>query len=399
MRSSCCSLVAGEIPGTRRDLDDGCRVTTERVALLDHGREEPALASSGMAAEIHGLYGAYLRTARREKRAAFQSAIEEASREQEIDFTVHNEQFDVASEFNDWGKKPIGEAYRSSLQHRGRSVLAGKLDSGELRLLQDEGRQAPEAERVARYWSHRPRDRHERRRSPPKVVDQTEALAQEYLRCHGMTPLAYEPDGNVPPDFAYRRIAIEVRRLNQQDADGSGLEEKAIPLRMRLDKLLPPLGPPVRSSWWVSFSYTRPIEAWATLQPKIVSALSHFRVSLDERNLRLAIADRFEITLAKMDKLHDNCFVAASYSDNDAGGWIAAETIKNLKVIIQEKTLKVRPFHARYEEWWLVLIDRIAQARLDAYELEAVREHVERPPEWAKIILVNPNQPQLGIEL
>jgi len=41
-----------------------------------------------------------------------------------------------------------------------------------------------------------------------------------------------------PPDFACGSVAFEVRRLNQHDASGNGLELSAAPLVMKFSNLL-----------------------------------------------------------------------------------------------------------------------------------------------------------------
>jgi hypothetical protein len=67
--------------------------------------------------------------------------------------------------------------------------------------------------------------------------------------------------------------------------------------------------------------------------------------------------------------------------------------------VLPEKSKKIRPFRSKYSEWWLVLIDHIGYAHLEAHELEAVRDNVVHPPEWEKIVLVDPLQPTNGIEV
>ena len=78
-------------------------------------------------------------------------------------------------------------------------------------------------------------------------MDKSEEVANSYLVHLGFESIVFEPDGNVPPDFLVdARIAVEVRRLNQNEVTESGfqsLEEVAIPLQMRIGKLLASLGP------------------------------------------------------------------------------------------------------------------------------------------------------------
>ncbi|MNE64604.1 hypothetical protein D3C80_1600240 [compost metagenome] len=52
----------------------------------------------------------------------------------------------------------------------------------------------------------------------------SEELAKAYLESLGLGPVAYEPDGHVPPDFMIGDIAIEVRRLNQNFESDDGYE-------------------------------------------------------------------------------------------------------------------------------------------------------------------------------
>ena len=79
-------------------------------------------------------------------------------------------------------------------------------------------------------------------------MDSSENIVFTYLSHQGFTDVVYEPDGNVPPDFLLDgRIAVEVRRLNQNEqmASGShGLEEVAKPLWARMNRLVGSLGPP-----------------------------------------------------------------------------------------------------------------------------------------------------------
>jgi hypothetical protein len=60
-------------------------------------------------------------------------------------------------------------------------------------------------------------------------MDQSEQLAKQYLCALGFESIVYEPDGNIPPDFlADDRVAVEVRRLNQNEmieSGNRGLEE------------------------------------------------------------------------------------------------------------------------------------------------------------------------------
>jgi len=230
-------------------------------------------------------------------------------------------------------------------------------------------------------------------------MDRSEAQALEFLKTRGFNDPVYEPDGNVPPDFGCGRVAVEVRRLNQHDESGRGLEVSAIPLVTKFRKLLASLGPPSQASWFVTFQYRRPVEDWRSLSIKIKAALRGFRDNPIDEPIRIPISDSFSLSIIRASQPHHSCFVHGGQTDHNSGGWIAAEIIRNLSIVIPEKTRKVEPFHSKYLEWWLILIDHIGYAHLDAHELEAIRQSVVRPAEWAKIFLVDPAAPRHGIEV
>ena len=65
-------------------------------------------------------------------------------------------------------------------------------------------------------------------------MDNSERLAEQYLRSLELGNVCYEPDGNIPPDFVVDgRIAVEVRRLNQYVSNNGqmeAVERAAIPM-------------------------------------------------------------------------------------------------------------------------------------------------------------------------
>lgn len=54
-------------------------------------------------------------------------------------------------------------------------------------------------------------------------MDSAEEVVNRLLSNMGFGNIAFEPDGNIPPDFVINgRIAVEVRRLTQIHDDGGG---------------------------------------------------------------------------------------------------------------------------------------------------------------------------------
>ena len=228
-------------------------------------------------------------------------------------------------------------------------------------------------------------------------MDASERLAQLYLESLEIGPVDYEPDGNIPPDFLVDgRIAIEVRRLNQnhETPDGTyeGLEQLWIPLMQRLKKHLPSLGPSREGEgWYACIDFSRPLDNWKTLRPLIDAALLSFMDSPSRRQSTIKITPNFAIDLIKSGKDHGSFFVFGASSDNDSGGWVMGEVARNLRLCIEEKERKIAPHRAKYGTWWLVLADHIDYS-MDPEDRDAFRSEFMPSIQhtFDKIVLVDP---------
>jgi hypothetical protein len=225
-------------------------------------------------------------------------------------------------------------------------------------------------------------------------MDTSEKLVFEYLNHHGYTDIVYEPDGNIPPDFLVNgRIAIEVRRLNQNYCEGNntqGLEEAAIPLWKKIEKLALSMGPPEDGeSWFVFYRFSRPVEQWKKLEPKLRGALQNFKDKSPRVKTSLNFQNGFEVEIFRASKLHVTFYVMAGHSDQESGGWLIPEMEKNLQICISEKTYKIKKMKSKYQEWWLVLSDHIGYS-LDDFDRQQFRDIVSIEHDWQKIILINP---------
>lgn len=196
-------------------------------------------------------------------------------------------------------------------------------------------------------------------------MNASERLALAYLDGLDLGPVEFEPDGNIPPDFVVGgRIAVEVRRLNQNhvQADGTaqGLEELSLSLMARIDALCTRLGSaPDDESWWVSFSYHRPVGPTKELISQLRRALQGFRASPVREPCSLRVAPNFTIDLRRSGAGLGQFFHRAASIDGDAGGWVLAELLRNLQLCIDGKQTKIAPHRHRYSTWWLVLEDLI----------------------------------------
>jgi hypothetical protein len=160
--------------------------------------------------------------------------------------------------------------------------------------------------------------------------------------------VVYEPDGNFPPDFLVDDlIAVEVRRLNQnyeyENGKAKGLEEEWIPLWQKFEKLLLNHGKPITGkSWYIGMDFTRPVEKWEKLAPKIKSILKTIEID-QPREVRLyCVTENFTIDAIPSSKIYDTTFRMGASSDGDSGGFVLHELEKNLLLIIAEKTEKIK---------------------------------------------------------
>ena len=235
-------------------------------------------------------------------------------------------------------------------------------------------------------------------------MNDSEKSIFEYLTSRGFGSVVYEPDGKVPPDFLVDgRIAVEVRRLNQNEKTATGhrgLEEVSKPLNALVEKALAATGPPVAgASWFVFYSYSRPLPPWKKLDKDLSNALREVRQRPDLATHKLSVASKMRLSFTRASKVHPNLFVLGSWSDYDSGGFVISEMAQNLRICIAEKSEKVSKVRSRYSEWWLALDDRIGYGDLDEGDRNQLRKLVQLDHPWSKIILVNPLMPSSGFEL
>jgi hypothetical protein len=229
-------------------------------------------------------------------------------------------------------------------------------------------------------------------------MDSSEALVAEALTHLGFKDVLYEPDGNIPPDFLVNgRIAVEVRRLNQNYRDGEvteGLEQAAISLWHRIKNLLQSLGPPVHGrSWFVFYKFSRPVEPWRALKPKLTTVLKSFIADEHPTARSFQFGSGLHLEIFEASKPYPTLFVPGGHVDEESGGWLLHELEKNLRFCIDEKSAKIAAFRSKYPEWWLVLPDHIGYG-LDSFDQELFRDHITISHDWSRILLIDPRNPK-----
>ncbi|PCJ30168.1 MAG: hypothetical protein COA90_10080 [Gammaproteobacteria bacterium] len=226
-------------------------------------------------------------------------------------------------------------------------------------------------------------------------MDFAEKHVLKHLHSCKFSSIEYEPNGNVPPDFLVNgKIAIEVRRLNQNHftRDGvKGLEETAIPLWQKVKRLVENFSQPLNGeSWFVYFSFSRPVSNWKNLKPLLQKALKQFSETENKKPTVLISKGGLELEVfAKASKSHSTMLLMGAYSDEQSGGLLIAEMEKNITHCIEEKTSKISAFKSNYDEWWLVLVDHIGHG-LDAFDRKQFHEHVSIDHSWDRVIIIDP---------
>lgn len=235
-------------------------------------------------------------------------------------------------------------------------------------------------------------------------MDESERTILEYLRNRGLGDVVYEPDGNVPPDFLVNgRIAVEVRRLNENvetDEGHQGLEEISKPLNVLVRKALAATGPPIDgTSWFVFYTYSRPLPTWRELDVLLRRALGEVAGQPNPDDHKILVANKMRLRFTRASEVHPHLFILGGSADHDSGGFVVAELADNLRICIDEKCAKILKVKDRYPEWWLAFEDRIAYGVLDEEDQEQLRQLVRCDDRWNKVILVNPLNSSTGFEL
>lgn len=180
-------------------------------------------------------------------------------------------------------------------------------------------------------------------------MNAAERIAEKYLQYVGHELVEFEPDGNITPDFLVnKRIAVEVRRLNQNHEDASGntrgLEETAIPLVQKFERLLKSLGPSENGeTWFAAIDFSRQMEPWSILRPKLETVLSDFRVDPVRKQQTFQVSESVKLDLIRGSKDYGYTFILGGYSDEDSGGLVMLEIERNLRICITDKEKKSLP--------------------------------------------------------
>lgn len=234
-------------------------------------------------------------------------------------------------------------------------------------------------------------------------MDSTELLARSYLTSLHLGEVIFEPDGNIPPDFAIdKRIGVEVTRLNQHFAQAEkrvGLEEQDIPLYLNMRELVASFGPPMgETSVAVFYRFARPLERWKILERKIRKILEQFRASGPATRTEYRVTSSFSLVLTPLSFTLGDRYSLTGMSDEDSGGMLLDLLQRAIEVVVPEKTRKVMPYRSRYPLWWLVLVDYIGLGLSD-FERGLFLDNVRIAHDWDRLLLLSPVEPSRALEV
>jgi hypothetical protein len=224
-----------------------------------------------------------------------------------------------------------------------------------------------------------------------------EEMVYEYLMNLGYEEIQHEPNcqgnnGNIPPDFSIKgNIGIEVRRLNQYHNNGISyepLEKVEHSLSDGITNFLKSYNKDgFEKSAFIDIKFSRPIRYSKSL-------IKELKKELDEHLPNIHLFKEFQlrnlsVKLFPSSSKLDDVFHLGVQVDKNSGGHIVSNLYKNLELIINEKTDKVRPEFKKYNSWWLILIDDIsfgvAENDLDQLNKLTPFEHC-----FDKILLLSP---------
>jgi hypothetical protein len=225
-------------------------------------------------------------------------------------------------------------------------------------------------------------------------MDSSEQTALAHIKFRGHHDIQYEPDGNVTPDFLVDgKVAVEVRRLNENERDSIGrpigLEEVEIPFVKLLQHLFRSCEVATSSRWWVDVSFRRPLP----LKDELKKQVSTLLTTVLTRVVDVPITHRIgnvELHFVPRMSIEEDVFSLRTIDDDDSGGWVIEELARNLKLCLEHKTQKTTNHRYKYSQWWLILLDHIS------YGLSLHTQHIFLdindiiPVEWNRATIVNP---------
>jgi hypothetical protein len=226
------------------------------------------------------------------------------------------------------------------------------------------------------------------------MVKREEKVVIDSLSIQGYKNLEHEPDGNIPPDILINnKIAVEVRRLNQKEKLGKGIEQDNYRLHSIInDVLKSESNLDHKNSVFISHRFKRPIPSKKKIISNLKSLLADYKAAgtlTSKDNLE----DSISFELFESNTTLKNEFEIAIVSDSDSGGFTVPLIIENIKLAIIEKEGKISKIKDKYPEWWLALVDTVGYG-IRPDELETIKQHLRVKTTFKRLLIISPMSPE-----
>ena len=225
------------------------------------------------------------------------------------------------------------------------------------------------------------------------IPKREEQLIIDCLQVQGFNNILYEPDGNAPPDILLNdKIAIEVRRLNQNQVSGNqfkGLEQDEYAIHGLLKRIMEGISDKnFDKSAFVGYFFGRPLPEKKDIKKTVSQILENHKSIIDEHR-EYEITDNFRIRIIPSTQKQQRQYQYGMSHDNDSGGFVVGLIYDNLKLIVSEKEGKIKNYKSRYSEWWLAVVDTIGCGLTDL-DAEQFHDLTRIDSQFDKILLVSP---------
>jgi hypothetical protein len=231
-----------------------------------------------------------------------------------------------------------------------------------------------------------------------------EKIAFDFLKEHfGKVP-TFEPNGNVPPDFSYGNLGIEVRRLNENYYDkdtgkAEGLEIVYHNIHKILLDVLPSFDDRYSgNSYFTNIKYQHPLKLqYKSFKNGLKLGLKDFLDSEIKTPHQFKINDTISIQIIKGTSKRNKVFRNGIISDWNGGRLLIPMITENITYCISEKSEKIETYKGNYSEWWLLLVDHLIIFCSKEDKKDLLDEDIG-VGNFDKVIIINPSNKKLLLE-
>lgn len=221
-----------------------------------------------------------------------------------------------------------------------------------------------------------------------------ETVVKKYFELHQSGIIIHEPDGNITPDFSLNSvIGIEVRRLNQNiyinntyvdlDDETRGLYSGIVEVLKSFDSQYS------GKSFFVHYTLKRPFRRIFDIKRDLKRQLQDFLDQAVNPPVTLHIPNNLEIEIVSRTPVSGRTFRFGGGMDDDEDSGVIHSYFTNINLCISEKNKKIEKYKARYQEWWLVLVDKV-QSYPDKADLDEIDKHIIDLGNFNRLCIINP---------